>query len=261
LAQTIEFGSNYTSWLEMIPFDETVTGAQVNTPGGVQALEFDAWDGSYLARGEYATKAEIESGIPAGTYTFSGSGSASGAVSESITIGDFSPLSPLKITNFSELQSVDVSQPLVIKWEPFLEGQGEGLNLGYAGVISVEVWGFDNDGEFDVYDSEEDTPDGAFGLLPTTNQVTIPAGRLRADGFHIVNVFFGRIDSAEDATSSGLNVALTGYEMEANIHVQGQTPYWGNFAVDPQGWADTGSCTPVCNPGSGQTTCKNACTF
>jgi len=236
-----EYGSNYTSWLEMIPVDETVTGAQVATPGGVQALELDPWDGSYLARGEYATKGEIEAGIPAGTYTFSGSGSLSGAVSEVITIGELSLLTPLKITNFSDLQSVDVSQPLVIKWEEFTEGQGEGVNGGFAGVVNVEVWGFDDAGVFDVYDSEEDTPDGAFGLLPTTTQVTIPAGRLKADAFHIVNIFFARIDVGDEAASSGLKAALTGYEIETNIYLQGQTPYWGNFPVDPQGWADTGS--------------------
>lgn len=236
-----EFGSNYTSWLEMIPADETVAGAQVATPGGVQALEFDAWDGSYLFKGEYVTKAEIEAAIPAGTYTFSGSGSTSGAVSEAITIGDYSGLSPLKVTNFAELQSVDVSQPLVIQWEEFTEGQGEGLNNGFAGVVNVEVWGFDEGGIFDVYDSEEVTPEGAFGLLPTTTQVTIPANRLKADAFHIVNIFFARIDVGDEAASSGLKAALTGYEIETNIYLQGQTPYWGNFAVDPQGWADTGS--------------------
>jgi hypothetical protein len=163
-----EYGSNYTSWLEMIPVDESVVNAQVTTPGGTQALEFDAWDGSYLDKGEYVTKAEIASAIPAGTYTFTGSGSLSGAVSESITIGAYSALTPLKITNWADLQSVDVTQPLVLKWEEFTEGQGQGseyaLNGGYEGVINVEIWGFDENGEFDVYDSEDDTPEGQFGL-------------------------------------------------------------------------------------------------
>jgi hypothetical protein len=188
-------------------------------------MPFD--EDAYTLRANYETLGEINSAIPAGTYTFTGTGSITGALNESLTVGAYSPLSNLKVSNFDALQSFDINQPLTIEWEPFTEGLGAGPNLGFSGIINVEILGFSQQGFRDVWDSEDIAPNGAFGLLPTTNSVTIPAGTFLPGENYAVLINFTRVDSFADATSGGagaLKAVVNGYEIEFRIYREGTAP-------------------------------------
>lgn len=239
-ANNFEFGGNYSAWLEIRTEGETLTSPMVTStsqPEGAP-LEFDPEDGAYIFEADFETLGEITTEVPADTYTFTGTGSVSGSFSETVTLGAYSPLTPLRVVNFEELQSFDPSQPLTIEWEPFTEGLGEGPNLGYAGVINVDIIRLAENSNSIVWDSDSVTPEGAFGLLPTTNSVTIPAGTLDANSSYYVDLFFSRIDSAQESqsVSGALRGALTSYEVGMVMN-PGPTdpnpadPTWGGFPV------------------------------
>lgn len=223
--------------------EETIANASISGPPGQEALPFDQEDGSYELEYKFETAAEMTAAVPAGTYTFTGTGSVSGAFSESVTVPAYSPLTHLRITNFAELQSFDPTQPLTIEWEEFTEGQGSGPNLGYAGVVGAEIFGFNGFSSYIAWDSDSIAPEGAFGLLPTVTSVTIPAGTLNASDFYIANVFFARVDSAADTSSidGALVAAVTGYELEINIYQEGNNPNptWAGYPVDANGYVQT----------------------
>lgn len=241
-----EFGGNYTSWLEISAAGETITNPSVATPnnGGGIALTFDADEESYLEEMDYVTEQEIASSIPAGTYTFTGTGSQTGAFSESITVGAYSPLTPLKIVNFEALQSYDPTQDVVIEWEPFTAAGGlsDGPNLGYYGLINVEVTGFRQDEVIDAWSSETITDPDAFGLVPTTTSVTIPSEALATDAVYIVNIGFIKIDTVSESSTGALKVGVTGYELEFDIYREGTAPVdtdWAGYVFDENGWINT----------------------
>ena len=230
-----EFGKNYASWLEMFPGGETIANATVTGPNGTQSLPYDAFDESYLIDTEFDTEGEMSSAVPAGTYTFTGTGSVTGAISESLSVPAYSAPAQLKVTNFAELQSFDVNQDLVIQWEPFTEGLGEGPNGGYAGLIDLEVTGYSEDSFFTAWwigdAPAEDL--GDFGLLPTVNSVTIPSFMLSNNYVYIVNIYFARIDEWGETAFGGLKAVVTGYELELNIYQQGIDPPKTDWALWP----------------------------
>lgn len=239
-----QFGDNYLYFASIMVDGEVITGGTITGPSvpGGEALELDVDE--YLLEAEFTTIAEMEAAVQPGTYTFSGTGNSVGAFSQDIVVPGYSPLDRLKVTNFEALQSFDVSQALTIEWEEFTQGQGTGPNGGFGGLINVEITGFTGSNSFTAWDSESITPDGNFGLLPTTTSVTIPAGTLAENVTYIVNIFFARIDSAVESTSpeGALVATITGYEVEFNIYQEDASPQpttWAGYAIDPAGWVNT----------------------
>jgi hypothetical protein len=237
-----EYGNNYLVWASIATSGETITNAKLTGPSfpGGELLEYWAEDNEYGIEGEVKTLAEVAALITPGTYTFSGTGNTVGTFSESITYPSYSPLTPLKITNFNDLQSFDVTQPLTIEWEEFTEGQGSGISAGYGGFIDIEVTGYNNSGGF-YWSSEPFHPEGAFGFLPTRTSFTFPANTFSTDTIYQVNIWFARIDQASDSSSvDGALVAnLTGYEVECNFYPQGNGAYWAGFPRSQGGEVNT----------------------
>ncbi|MEX0325342.1 MAG: hypothetical protein AB3N33_04560 [Puniceicoccaceae bacterium] len=227
-----EFGGNYSSYLSVEGQDTlsslTVTGPSYPTPTDIPFDE-DLWE----IFGSYATAEEMTTAFMPGTYTIAGIGAISDTWNELLVMGAYNPLTPLKVTNFEALQSFNHNQPLTIEWTEFTEGQGAGPNLGYAGVINIEIYGFNEFGGYPVYDSENDTQEGAFGLLPTETSITLPVGTFNATDYYVVNIFFARVDTAREATTlqDALIATVTGYEVELNIYQEGNAPF------EPTDWA------------------------
>jgi hypothetical protein len=221
---------------------EIITGGTLSGPFGTKDLQLLDDGDEYTYEPIFTTQQEMVAAVPAGTYTFSGTGNTVGAFSQQVTLPSYSPLTNLKVTNFSELQSFDITQPLTIRWEEFTQGQGVGPNAGYAGLIDVEIIGYTESSDFTVWDSSGLIPENAIGPLPTLTQVTIPAGTFNTETTYIVLIFFARIDSGVDGTVPGaLAAAVTSYELEFNIYPEGTAPVdtWAGYPVDPLGWADT----------------------
>ena len=221
---------------------EIITGGTLSGPFGTKPLELLDDGDEYVYEPDFVTEQEMTAAVPAGTYTFSGTGNTVGPFSQDVTLPSYSPLTPLKVTNFNELQSFDISQPLTIRWEEFTEGQGPGPNAGSAGIIDVEVTAYTEFGSFTAWFSVDEIPEGGLGMLPTVTEVTIPAGTFTNDALYIVNIFFARIDSGVEGDVPGsLAVAVTSYEVEFNIYQEGTAPVdtWAGYAVDPLGWVDT----------------------
>jgi hypothetical protein len=237
-----EFGGNYTSYLT-VEGSETVSNLTATGPSYPSGAPIPFDEDLYEILGEYATAAEMTTAFMPGTYTITGNGSISGAFTETLVMPAYSPATPLKVTNYTELQSFNPAGTVTIEWEEFTEGQGPGPNLGYGGVIGIEIYGFNEFGGYEVYDSDQDTPEGAFGLLPTQTSLTLPANTFNADDFYNVNIFFARIDSFNDAATLGdaLIAVVTGYEVEVDIVQEGKNvdPTWAGYPIGAEGWVDT----------------------
>lgn len=236
------YGGNYLAFASIITSGETITGATLtgpSYPSGL-ALEYLPFDDEYAIEGDVRTLEEMTAIVSPGVYTFSGTGDSVGAFSENVTFPAYSPLSPLKITNFNQLQAIDISQPVTIEWEEFTEGQGAGISGGFAGLINIEITGYSQSDVEDTWDSESIHPNDAFGLLPTRTSVEIPAGTFKNGYTYVVNMFFARIDEATAAAAveDALLVSITGYELEFNIHPQGQSEYWAGYPRSVEGFVN-----------------------
>ncbi|MEX0332333.1 MAG: hypothetical protein AB3N64_13010 [Puniceicoccaceae bacterium] len=242
-----EFGDNYSSYLSVEGQDTlsslTVTGPSYPTPTNIPFDE-DLWE----IFGTYGSAAEMTTAFMPGTYTIAGVGSISDTWNELLVMEQYNPLTPLKVTNYEALQSFNPSGEVTIQWEEFTEGQGEGPNLGFNGVINVEIYGYNEFGGYQVYDSENDTPDGAFGLPPTQTSITLPANTFNATDYYIVNIFFARIDTFRDATTliDAIVATVTGYEIEVDIYQEGNKPVektdWAGYPIvdsPPSKYVDT----------------------
>lgn len=229
-----EFGGNYSSYLSVEGLD-VITGLTATGPSYPSGTEIPLVDGYYEIYGEYASAEEMTSTFMPGTYTITGDGLVSGSFSETLVMAPYSPVTPLKITNYAALQAFNPNQDVTIEWEQFTEGLAAGPNLGYAGVINVEIYGFNEQGGYPVYDSENDTPDGAFGILPTETSITLPAGTFNNNDYYIVNIFFARVDSFTDAATlqDALIATVTGYELEFDMLQEGKDPVKTTWALWP----------------------------
>jgi len=242
-------GSNFYFWAGIQVAGPTITGAAIIGPGwqSAQSLTYLEENGDYSIDFSYVEESELTAGAPAGTYTFSGTESSAGTLDEDIVLAPYAKLTSLKVTNFDELQAIDTSQPVTIRWEAFTEGQGTsqgGLNAGYDGVIDVWVDYVSDTGWQLAYSSEEDTLPDDFGLSPALTEITIPAGRLGSsvDGTYNLRMSFIRIDTAANATnpSAALAATVTGYELEMTMRDQNFVPNpWEVYNISPEGWADT----------------------
>lgn len=192
-------------------------------PGGIPIPFEGSLDGFELEL-EYSTSQLLQNAIPAGTYTFSGTGSSVGPFSESVTIGQYNPLAVRLLTNYQELNSFDPDLPLTISWQEFTEGQGP---LG--GLIIIEVGYNELFGDNVVWTSESITPEDALGLDPALTSVQIPAGVVTGspDGQYWISMLFIRIDSFETLGSpspleGGTLAGITALELIAEIQTEPQ---------------------------------------
>ncbi|NDV63591.1 hypothetical protein G0Q06_14100 [Puniceicoccales bacterium CK1056] len=230
------FGNNISVEAGIFTSGETITNGTFTGPSfpGGEPLEFWPEDPGYGIEAEVQNPEQVAGVISPGTYTFSGTGNSVGAFSETITIGSYNPLTPLKVTNFNDLMSLDVTQPVTIEWEEFTEGQGPGISAGYAGFVQLRIDGYDQFGLSFSWSSDDFHPEGAFGFLPTRTSFTFPANTFNNNTVYIVNLYFQRIDTASDAVTvpEALVATLTGYEMEFNMNGS----FWAGYEVQPSGF-------------------------
>jgi hypothetical protein len=228
------------------PVQQIISNPKISGPSTDPGGTTIPWDGDgYELELYFDTGNDLTTDISAGAYTFSGS-IASTSFSQNIVLGSFSKLTDRLLTNYTELQSFDPTQPVTIKWEEFTEGQG-----GLGGFIEIEVSYWDN-GTYSVWNLENDYqgPLNDFDALDANvTEITIPANTLVGSPYdeYTVEIFFLRIDSLADATDpslSGAQVAtVTSMDLVTTIKPQVVNPPanpWDIFGVDQSGWTDTG---------------------
>ncbi len=246
---------NYTFWASIIPSDSpTITGATISGPAwqSAQDLPYNLDDSEYTLELQFETVEELNAAIPAGTYTFGGTENTLGVISEDVILGAYSQLTSLKVTNYSELQSFDPTQPVTISWESFTEGLGTvyQVNYGFDGIINVEISCNTEFGWNQVFHSDDTTPPEEFGISPEDTSINIPANTLTGslDGNYYLNIFFIRVDSAGAAAKpdGALVVGITGYELEMTIRDKNINP-WLDYIQLQDGWIDTGSWMGMMN--------------
>ena len=213
----------------------TLSNPRVAGPGFPQGFPMEYFHGDEGVEYDFETsfleEADIRTFSPAGEYAFTGSGSVIGPFTETITMGELSPLSPKRITNLDALQSIDPAQPFVIEWEPFTDA-GDGMAFIEVDIIATSDWGKD-----EIWESPEE--EGSFGLDPSATSVEVPAGVLAGreqQSFEVV-IFFARIEDLvmETVFGSGLKGYVTG--VETNAYIRLQQPE-GHVELQPMAWQE-----------------------
>lgn len=198
----------------------SINNARIAGPGFPQGFPMEYYMGEEGIEYDYETsflnEADLRAFSPAGEYAFTGSGSGIGPFTETITLGELTPLAPKRITNFDALQSIDPAQPFVIEWEPFSDA-GDGMAFIEVDIIMTTEWGTD-----EIWESPEE--EGSFGLDPAATSVEVPAGVLSGweeQSFEVV-VFFARIEDLVMGTvfGGGIKGYVTGVETTAHIRLQ-----------------------------------------
>ncbi len=230
----------------------SLTGPPFPYPG--ETLVFEEGMDEYVYEEQFDTSAAMEARIEPGTYSILGDSTTSGSFMEDVALGSYNELPTLRVTNFNELQSFDPEQPVTIHWQPFTEGQSTdiGLNLGYDGLIIVEITYHYNGQQTEVYLSEDYLGEEALGVSPMETSVEIPTGILSGnpEGIYDLILTFILVESAREGWSMnvGMVAAVTAYEVEMQLHVAGGTADpWGPYTVSPDGWTDTGDWLGLVN--------------
>ena len=250
-------GKTYTFRASILPSEGGVNLARMtgpNHPWPGATLVYEPEDNEYLYEVQYASAAELQAAIPSGSYTISGDSTTSGSFMENVELTAYSELDALRVVNYADLQSFNPGEPLHIEWQPFVQGQTMvyGLNLGYDGVVGVELrYGYDGSSN-QIYTSDDYVGEGAFGFSPMLTSVDIPAHLLGGspDGAYELNLTFIHVTWTGQPVfqNVGFLVVINTYELSLVIHEAGSggNP-WDPYNVSPEGWTDTGNWLGVVN--------------
>lgn len=175
----------------------------------------------------YDSANELSSDIPAGTYTFSGDGPTVGNFSIPLSVPSMDLPTPIKVTNWANLQNVDPAQPLVVEFEAFTDYDVEG-------VLDLEVSSWNGNFTETLWMSEENRTDDIPGLALDTTSVTIPAGTLQGnpDGFYDLWIFIASIRSMDEAPASfngGQVVVIDTAQIHVSISVEQPAQEWAGY--------------------------------
>lgn len=175
-----------------------VTGATLRLPNSQVVTLDDAGDGLFEIDAAFTTKAQLDTQVPAGTYTFTILTQNDGTNRPALSLpADNYPTTP-RISNWEDAQSIEPAADFTIQWLPFTNGT----------INDFIIFAIADANDQDVFS----TPDflDPNRLSGTNTSAAVPAGTLAANTVYRGRLLFVKRTGLNTNTIPGA-VGLSGY--------------------------------------------------
>jgi len=222
---------NYTFFTGGFAESGTISNFTFKQPEGqAETIPYDSDSEEFEYIQYFSTRQQLENTRPPGDYVFSGTGSTAGPFNETIFMGGYNPLGAKLVQNYDALQSINTEEDVVIELAPFDDLQGK------RGVIDLQIEYWTGNESHEVWNSESITPEGEFGLDPSTRSVVIPKGTVwgSPDQSYSLVIYYSRLDTETAPVNfpEALSASVTSQEISINIQEYVETPWespWWNM--------------------------------